>query len=691
MIDLLMSIVIILILKKIKKQFMAINLQRTAFTLTDNQKNLAVNLTHKAGKTSINTTPGSNAFFNLIRKICNTIRNTFRSVDGIDEATLPVGLLLSPTGQAILSLTVVGVGTPFVALGAEGAVIEMRERFHERIPQMLEKMLRHCTEIEKLLERHGIATESDDISMTFDDCESGLQLIQLSSKVTRKCQAFLQLLETHRDRFEKDVQLVHMVEQFGQDMNILAAELIDRNMSPLGAYAMMSMTVGMVMLCAQSITKLIELHSATVSAAIAAGKIVPISGCISATGMPVFLLAQIVMAIYGAGCATAGIRHDNNMKKDSEVLHEFQQLYDSGVFPELALLPQAVTMSQELLKEKRHCNRWHSTLYGSGTAVGQSFMASYTLITLLISAGVVTAAAAPAIAAVLAAAGVPLTVGMAASRIIYKNKESRLLGADASDAARTKATAFVQHKIIRAAAEIDPQRALQNAMQATTEELDKQQKLVAESKLHSIIDKALIKARKNHTAVTAENLRAEVSNEINRLIAHKESRFRIQHTTLLAGDLKLMKTLFEQDYGMNFFANDMEKTQENLNERVMKNLADSQLTLSDNSIEKALHYTAKKLIKINGEPEINAALQTDHFTVAAMQQLSETNISANSIMNRKLTSLAIKQLKDDGKYLRNMTSGHLIPLMRVFNQIVEIKRGYIPVNSAHTLNLQTQQ
>ncbi|GGG49129.1 hypothetical protein GCM10008026_32970 [Chelatococcus composti] len=66
--------------------------------------------------------------------------NHLRSIDGIDDFASLLGMTLPQLQQAIATLGILGVATPFVAIGAKGAIDECLERFRKDFPQLQQKL-----------------------------------------------------------------------------------------------------------------------------------------------------------------------------------------------------------------------------------------------------------------------------------------------------------------------------------------------------------------------------------------------------------------------------------------------------------------------------------------------------------------------------------------------------------------------
>ncbi|WP_119712420.1 hypothetical protein [Arsenophonus endosymbiont of Aleurodicus floccissimus] len=145
----------------------------------------------------------------------------------------------------------------------------------------------------------------------------------------------------------------------------------------------------------------------------------------------------------------------------------------------------------------------------------------------------------------------------------------------------------------------------------------KQQKVLAEAKLLSLIQKTIDKANKGNIQLTVEKLHQQVDSKANKLldriissqkqfIKQPGKYFIRQRTSLLSDDLKIIKKMLDDgEYSIDRLENKLDKQQGHyiLMSRLEYVKESYNISLSSKTKEKVLEFSVQDLLKLASENE----------------------------------------------------------------------------------------
>ncbi|WP_440863842.1 hypothetical protein [Symbiopectobacterium purcellii] len=608
---------------------------------------------------------------NILSKVktyCNKIvvsaYNYLRSIDGIDEFTVATGQVLPQFHQSLLSLSILLPAIPLVGVGAKGAFDESVESYKIIYPMFMEDLKGKKQEVLEILQQNFAEDDvnkklvEERIEPFFDVWINWLQ----GGNEKENIENFQQLCAAWASLQEKNnatAKTRYVATEYQRMKQEVPMVKIDRNFSPLQATAMSLMTGGMVGLSAKSIADLVM--SQGISGAEAASDLAEMVSNI------LLLPAQVMMTGYGISQTVSGYNYDKLLKKNRSLLVKDHQ-------PEF--IKENIAQLKEIADRKIYYNYKQRIEYGAVTAVGQAGMALSSLSALT---GVGSA-----LGLVPALIGAPATIYGCYIRTRTRVQERKYLGArDAQNVLdkrlnfdnlikyQTTTPTGTNQTTQSAVTTIDT---LNTVVKAATNVMLEQQKILAEVKLLSLIQKTINKAHKNNIQLTVEALHQQVGSRVDvlldrvtrsqkRFIEQPGKYFIRQRTSLLSDDLKIIKGMLNDgEYNIGCLEGKLDKQQGyyNLLSRLEFMKESYNLSLSINTKEKILASSVRDLLKLAGErKEIKEALQHQNgisdkfFNWNDLQEIIRRDEKAKAIYTQHHNHYFIKQMKNEGKSLRD--------------------------------------
>lgn len=567
-----------------------------------------------------------------------------RSVDGIDDFASLLGMSLPQLQQAIATLAILGVATPFVAVGAKGTIDECLERFRQDFPLLLQKLHEREEAIIDLLERSGTSpADVERIKGMFRESQGLVSactgrtvppqdIAEAVMDLARKTAAARP--EARGNGEQPNATLAYQAARYARDRSTATSEKIDRNFSIPTAAAMTGMTAGMVLSMADSIAGIVE--GAAPAGSAASQGATTAAAVLGTAATAAFLPSQLAMAAVGASKCVTGVMRHRQLKGDRLALRGVRDLLDPAVF-------RAVDQG---LKRLGYYNRHHSIVHGAGMAAGQSLMAAGSIASLTGVAGLV--------GVLLAAVGAPLTVGAAVEKIVYEKKEARFRGEGASELAQAAAEASAPDELVRTVGS-------DGALAVLAGHYADAQRRTVVAKLHGLIDQVL--AEEDPAAPADALSRRE---KVAKRVADLTSGHR---TGLLPADVMRLTELFHKDYPPQSFAGTAGDVRTRLKER-MDNDPRTRLLAASGPVQKAIfEKTMHRVIKdgaIDIAGHLNLAGRGPHLMKPEhLAALRAADPRAEDHYLRSSLKVLSKQEKKDGKLARD----------RVAQDIVAVARG----------------
>lgn len=603
-----------------------------------------------------------------IKSFCNKIvmsaYNYLRSIDGIDEFTGATGQVLPQFHQSLLSLSILLPAIPLVGIGAKGAFDETVENYKSIYPEFMKNLNDKKQELLEILRQDF--TEND-INKKFIEAkiepffDVWINWLQGGNK-KENIKNFQQLCTTWKLLQEQNnatAKIFYVATEYQRMKQEMPMVKIDRNFSPLQAAAMSLMTGGMVGFSAKSIADLVMSQGISGAEAVS-----DLAGMVS----NVFLLpAQIMMTGYGISQTISGYQHDKLLKENRSLLEKDHQ-------PDI--IKENIAQLKEIANRKIYYNYKQRIEYGAVTAVGQAAMALSSLSALT---GVGSA-----VGFVPALIGAPATIYGSYIRTRTRVQEGKYLGTKDAQSVSNKKLNFENLAKYQTTDPTDTNQTTQSALttidtlntviSAATNTLLEQQKIVAEIKLLSLIQKAINKADKNNIQLTVADLHQHVDATVDKLIdrtirsqksfSKQPSKYFIrQRTTLLSEDLKIIKGMLDDgEYNVGCLEGRLDKQPGgySLSSRLECMKEKYNVSLSSKTKEKILEYSVRDLLKLASERhEIKEALRHQDgisdklFNWNDLQEIIQHDEKAKVIYTQYHNYYFIKQMKNEGKSLRD--------------------------------------
>ncbi|QZN97204.1 hypothetical protein [Symbiopectobacterium purcellii] len=608
---------------------------------------------------------------NILSKVktyCNKIvvsaYNYLRSIDGIDEFTGATGQVLPQFHQSLLSLSILLPAIPLVGVGAKGAFDESVESYKIIYPKFMEDLKGKKQEVLEILQQNFAEDDANKklveerIEPFFEVWINWLQ----GGNEKENIENFQQLCATWKSLQEKNnatAKTRYVATEYQRMKQDVPMVKIDRNFSSLQATAMSLMTGGMVGLSAKSIADLVM--SQGISGAEAASDL---AGMVSNI---LLLPAQVMMTGYGISQTVSGYKYDKLLKKNRSLLVKDHQ-------PEF--IKENIAQLKEIADRKIYYNYKQRIEYGAVTAVGQAAMALSSLSALT---GIGSA-----LGFVPALIGAPATIYGSYIRTRTRVQERKYLGARDAQNVLDKKLNFDNFMKYQTTTSTGTNQTTQSAIttidtlntvvKAATTVMLEQQKILAEIKLLSLIQKTINKAHKNNIQLTVEALHQQVGSRVDvlldrvtrsqkKFIEQPGKYFIRQRTSLLSDDLKIIKgMLSDGEYNIGSLDGKLDKQQGsyNLLSRLEFMKENHNLSLSINTKEKILASSVRDLLTLAGErKEIKEALQHQDgvsdksFNWSDLQEIIRRDEKAKAIYTQHHNHYFIKQMKNEGKSLRD--------------------------------------
>lgn len=610
-----------------------------------------------------------------VKSFCNKIvisaYNYLRSIDGIDEFTGATGQVLPQLHQSLLSLSILLPAIPLVGVGAKGAFDESVESYKNIYPAFMKDIKEKKQEILGILQQHFAGDDDnkkcveEKIKPFFDAWINWLQGGNEKENIKNFQQlgATWKLLQEQGNFTAKPLYMATEYQRMKQEVPMVK---IDRDFSPLQATAMSLMTGGMVGLSAKSIADLVM--SQGISGAAAVGDLAGIVSNI------LLLPAQLMMTGYGISQTISGHQR-------GKLLQENRSLLKNGHQPDV--IKENIAQLKEIADRKIHYNYKQRIEYGTVTAVGQAAMA-------LSSLSAITGIGS-AVGFVPALIGAPATIYGSYIRTRTRVQEGKYLGARDAQNVSEKRLNFEKLARNTTTTSTDTNQTAQSGI-TTTDTLDtivktaantmlEQQKIIAEVKLLSLIQKTIDKANKNNIQLTVEILHQQVGFTVDKLldrvlrsqkkfIEQPGKYFIRQHTSLLSDDLKIIKRMLSDgEYNIGCLDGKLDRQQGcyGLSSRVEYIKENHNLALSIKTKEKILESSVREFLKLVCENKnIKEALQHQDgvsdrlFNWNDLQEIIQHDEQAKAIYTRYHNHYFIKQMKNEGKSLRDDAYNHII-------------------------------
>jgi hypothetical protein len=491
----------------------------------------------------------------LFRKVFSAAFKRLRSIDGIDETSSAAAQVFPGIGQPIAATALLSVATPFVVVGAAGAVSDCHQQIRD-YPDLLKALSARQKLVLQAFEKAGVAEVKltrlqrchQKLEQLIAKYEERQQTASLFSTAVNSGRAAAKLVKLRAGgalsrQFFKQAQLLAKHTQTAE----IACQLslyklqeqqrhiarIDRDFSVSGASAMVGMSAGMFPATAKAVTDIVAKATDVTAKAgdLTATAINTTATSVSETmgivSGAVFLPAQAAMAGYGVAKAITG-------KKRDQQLHNAQLALNVAAKTEVIDASTAKSV-QALLDRKRHYNKMNSTIYGQATAVGQGFMMAGTVATM-------TGAATP-VTLPLFAVGVPLTAGAAGVRAVYEHKEENFIGEGATLAAQSYAAEHTLDALQQKS------MTMHEATQTIAGNYQSLRKALVRVKLLSLMNHVLQEERKkNYRHLTPEQLISQRHQRVEAMLVTGK-KDALHGTSLLPDELRLMREVYRNEGG----------------------------------------------------------------------------------------------------------------------------------------------
>ncbi len=431
-------------------------------------------------------------------------------------------------------------------------------------------------------------------------------------------------------------QLLDKIQQYKQSHMRLPAAKTERNASLVNA---ISVAIGTVRTAVLGVAKTIPLgvHGTSAAAQVASTALTAAAGVI---------LIPVQVAAIGRDVThvIAARQRNQPLKANQTTLEAFEKINKQQ---QQSVESRDIQHAQAVMEKK--------ISYNNKLMVGNSISAVGNSVSL---AGSITS-----LSGVGAVVGIPLAIiGFTAStagsirNAISQGQDDTFSGKAASESARQKIASTTNRANIGG---------VTKTIQDDARLMNHYQMMVAESKLHSLINQVLKDARKGKISIEPESLRKEVESRGNKLIGRLS-----RSTSLLDSDLNQMNALLEKDYPLEFFSSDsVESLQKDLNARVRKNMDNLGLQPSTETLNKIHQEMTEKLFLLrhgDDNADIKRALLTDAgkkkkiLTADELKQLCDNHPHVQEIYNKVSTQHLVQQLKIDSKFLRHNATEQFI-------------------------------
>lgn len=376
--------------------------------------------------------------------------------------------------------------------------------------------------------------------------------------------------ESLLDRFKSagaSNELTYKIAELQYNEKIAPFSKIERN---LGIINTVSTTLNLEKSLISNMYMAMKVTEKTSNTSMLFSSIVPVLGVV---GSAITIPLNVAIMSSGITEVVLASKQHEQVKNNQTALDVFSKRNESANNAGSQIKEQAIQSSREILSETQNFNRQQQV---AGTIK-------------TVSAGVKMGASAANFSIIGAPAGMALSgVGLALSiageahKSVYQDRQKIFFGLKASDSACELVAA--QHIVFDAVKETV------GIVDSTAASMDHHQMMLAEAKLHSVIQSVLNKNWERKTGKSANYLHDKIEKKMNKLVNKL-----IYGTTLVASDLNTMKKVLQEKYAVDFFTGDRGMLQQKLNNNIEENMKSIGLQVSDETYVKIMQTTLSEL------------------------------------------------------------------------------------------------
>lgn len=576
------------------------------------------------------------------KKICKPFVLAYKylhSADGFDDVASAGGQICPDSAAPALTLSCLGLFTPFVIVGAAGAIHESVEHFRNDCPANLQKVLDRQTLLMANFKSIGIKN-------------SALKLLLASHIQTKQsltvydaqhyAQQFLRQAKRLASKHASPI-ILHDIAQYEEEEPQRHISRVERDSSTLNAAAMTGMSAGMLASVATAATRSAQEAGAPIAS------IVP--SIMGTTANAVFLPSQIGMAMYGISEFKAGKLRDKALEKDQQAI---ASLHHAAPQP---LSDQTISSLDALIKRKRYLNKRHSICAGALLASGQAIMAGNS-VAALSGAGIAATAA-------LAPPGIALTLAGIGGHIAYEKKEEKFTGTNAS-APTKKATPQPSQYIDT----LITQNGIMQAIKDTEKKHADYQAALAHLKMFSLMKREIKTSEKKDDLNRPLFSRTQRQERMHAMAEHGK-KDALHSTSLLRNDLAMTQNFLKEE--KTFFTHPTQESRQFATTQLANAIENHPFILQHKIKENVAHKIARSVVNelikhAKKEAAVAAFLsrQVDKEThLSDLEDFAKHNQTANDIYQKSLIKHLVQQGKTDAKFLRHDAAQKLIQLVHI--------------------------
>lgn len=549
-----------------------------------------------------------------------------RVTDAAHQAASTIGTAVtafggSPEVGRALTAGVLSGGETVMIKGAKDNVLAARRQWQKTNPEMIQKLKDIELSIVQTLRKNGVP------EVKIDEIEQKFASARSLSPLGRT-----RVADTIRD-----------VQQALQAVSGEAGDAakVNRELSGLlGKYEIAARNATMSRL--ENVTKggdLLASGAAVIAkggAYAAAVSESSVAAGISSVASPLTLGIQTVAS--GAN-AVKNIVQADAVAKDIE-LHEANETLGKDVRRSIA---------QELRQQKRlhhHAAKANGiTAAGRATAIGSTFIPE------------------PGTQVVAKTVALAATGGGAVYKNVVEGKMARAAGKMASDNAKSYLASLTSVETVMLDEGVD------EALRQEEGEYRFGQDLAAETKLTSHILKKLDKSAGNSEPHDPVVLRKEVRKSLA-----EQQRANWKMTTLVAGDIKRARQIFKDEYPVSFFEGTNSEIYSRICDKITEKYPLSQNLLTSPTFQKSIIAKTIKNVDedtvaaVKEEYGVNINRLRGHSSRVdnwnTLKSIAARNKTVDEVFMRAYAKLLIKQLKEDGKFLRAGARNKILEIER---------------------------
>lgn len=553
-----------------------------------------------------------------ISAVSNTSNDSV-TASRMNKIQLSVVRILDSIGKAIFPLLEMLPG-----MDSKVAISEARGHFNTVYPQYLDELGKQRQDIIESLGSEGVlGGDTEQIAAKFDalvgEFKSGRASPELLFKIVEH-----QNSETlsQSAKAERNISLLNAVGTVGDSLSKFASA---------GGHVISQITaisgVG------------VAAHAASGFSTVAS---VAVSGLkVAAAG--VAIPAQAAMIGRDVSRVVAAKNQNQQYKANVTTLNDFKGVNESNSLNRIS--DKNIQSAQEVLTRKSYYNQKHSITSSVISAAGGG-------VGIAASIGVLTGVGMP-VGLTLSGVSIALSVGAGIQRSVYQGKEDTFVGKGASESAREMAFENVL---------VSGSNKIEETVYNHADLMGRYQMMVAENKLHSLIQKAIDSNVDKKDGLDAASLYEKIEKKADKL-----SNRLINGTTLLKSEIEMVKEVLTGEYGPDFFTGDMATLQEKLNDRLQNTMNLAGLKPSADVLKNTQKESTQELYYLHSkDPAIKKAFTTamgnskKTLTEAELNKLCSESPRAKAVYDRVLAHHLQVQLKSDLKFLRLNSTEHFI-------------------------------